>query len=355
MKRLDVIQTGGKLSLSYKLASGEKPDQREIDAILRKNMGNIKVPVFSSGLFSSSFKIDIHNADTLKKVLRNGVSMDRFLEIFADITKCLEDVERLQLRVSGLITDPEGIFVLKSTGTIEMVYIPCIVNEPKMNIFAFPIGLIDFATIIGGGESQLKKLRESIAAQSEISFEKVLDTVNTMRGLKEPQKQESQQTSDFGSYLSQETGFEKRTPQPDKYNQYDSAKDDRTAILNNDYKDDKTGGGDDTLLLYGNTTSKHIVTGYFESKIPQRSFTVREDSVIVGRSAKAGQSMAYNDAISSMHAEIIREDQRFYIVDNYSSNGTKINGFEIDPGARTELSDGDIVVFADEEFRFHIQ
>lgn len=354
MNRIDTIQTNGNISLTYKLASGEKPDQKEMDALLKKNMGNIKVPVFNSGLFKSSFKLEILNADSLKKVLSKGLELDRFLEIFGDIVKCLENVEKLQLRTSGLIMDLDGIFILRSTGTVQMVYIPCVVNEPMQNIFSFLIGIIDYARIQGGGENQLKKLRDSITSQAEISYANIMDIIDNLRGRRAPEKPKKQPSDDFGSYLSTENNIGNRKQETDAHQ---LSNQDRTTILNKGGKEDTTAAGSDaTLFLFGNTMNKpHMSTGFFESAIPQRSFTVKEDSVIIGRSEKAGQSLSYNDAVSSTHAEIIREDQRFYVVDNYSSNGTKINGYEIYPGERTELNDGDIVMFADEEFKFHIQ
>lgn len=62
--------------------------------------------------------------------------------------------------------------------------------------------------------------------------------------------------------------------------------------------------------------------------------------------------IADNPAISKSHADISRRDGVFYIVDNHSLNGTKVNGELIIPGKMVQLVNGSTISMANEQFSF---
>ena len=61
-----------------------------------------------------------------------------------------------------------------------------------------------------------------------------------------------------------------------------------------------------------------------------------------------------NDAVSSSHAYIAFKNNKYYLVDTNSTNHTYLNynNTPIPSNVETELSDGDKILFADEEFEF---
>ena len=76
---------------------------------------------------------------------------------------------------------------------------------------------------------------------------------------------------------------------------------------------------------------------------------------------KIGKKVGYSDyiiqgnsAVSRIHADILREDETFYIRDNGSTNGTYINGVRIPPQELIEIFDGDEIRLANERFEFHL-
>lgn len=58
-----------------------------------------------------------------------------------------------------------------------------------------------------------------------------------------------------------------------------------------------------------------------------------------------------NASVSRNHASIYIEDDKFYLTDNGSTNGTTIEGIRVQMGERAELSDGDIVSLGNEVFQ----
>lgn len=61
-----------------------------------------------------------------------------------------------------------------------------------------------------------------------------------------------------------------------------------------------------------------------------------------------------NNAVSRKHADILKEQSKYYIVDLGSTNGTYLNGKRIQPGVKEVLSEGMFVKFANSEFKIHI-
>ena len=61
-----------------------------------------------------------------------------------------------------------------------------------------------------------------------------------------------------------------------------------------------------------------------------------------------------NSTISRNHANIVCENNEYFIIDNNSLNHTYINGSQLIPNQRTKLNDGDTIVLANEVFTFNI-
>lgn len=81
-----------------------------------------------------------------------------------------------------------------------------------------------------------------------------------------------------------------------------------------------------------------------------------EDSIAVGRSTEQDTTFkpaidlggygGYQAGVSRKHAIITRHEGGLYIEDLGSTNGTRINGFELSPNRKYRLRDNDEVEFA---------
>lgn len=89
----------------------------------------------------------------------------------------------------------------------------------------------------------------------------------------------------------------------------------------------------------------------FGQMVPLLQFPFR-----IGRSQEHIElCIADNPAIGRLHAEILRENGVFYLVDLNSVNHTFLNGKQIPPGERRILHNRDQIILADEAFVFYIQ
>lgn len=76
----------------------------------------------------------------------------------------------------------------------------------------------------------------------------------------------------------------------------------------------------------------------------------------IGKSPKkCDYVISDNPTISREHAEIFSYDQRSFVKDLYSTNGTYLNQVQVLPDFRRELHHNDILQFSDESFRVLIE
>ena len=60
--------------------------------------------------------------------------------------------------------------------------------------------------------------------------------------------------------------------------------------------------------------------------------------------------VSHNPFISSRHAEILERNGRYFIRDIGSKNGTFVNGRKLSPNKEIQISNGDLLKFANEDF-----
>lgn len=71
----------------------------------------------------------------------------------------------------------------------------------------------------------------------------------------------------------------------------------------------------------------------------------------IGKDINSMDYVLGNASVSRNHATIYVEDDKFYIADNDSTNGTTIEGIRLQKGERAELDDGDIISLGNEVFQ----
>lgn len=90
-----------------------------------------------------------------------------------------------------------------------------------------------------------------------------------------------------------------------------------------------------------------------EHIIPQDSIslTIDKASVSIGRGSN-NDIVVPEKVISSLHATISYKNGQYYLEDNRSTNGTRLNNKLIEQNTKVTLKSGDIIHFAKYEFRF---
>lgn len=82
---------------------------------------------------------------------------------------------------------------------------------------------------------------------------------------------------------------------------------------------------------------------------------ISKDDYVIGQTeGNADFCVNGNSAVSREHAHIIRKENKYYIIDYKSTNGTYVDNRKIDKGTPVEITDGMIVRLANEEFKFEL-
>jgi type III secretion system (T3SS) inner membrane Yop/YscD-like protein len=113
----------------------------------------------------------------------------------------------------------------------------------------------------------------------------------------------------------------------------------------------QSGPGRKTVLL--TDKRKPPVVGWFVALTGEQKgedFRIRDGQNIIG-SASDADIVLRDTAISSKHASLRYKDQKFFITDLDSTNGTFVNDGN-EPVAREELKDNDIVRIGDVTLKF---
>ena len=97
------------------------------------------------------------------------------------------------------------------------------------------------------------------------------------------------------------------------------------------------------VSITDNTSKKHTVVlqlCFSKDNTQVLKFTT---TCMVGRDAVGGEYFSEYSTISRFHARIILETDQWYIEDNQSTNGTYLNGKQLEPLKKVLIQEGDAI------------
>ena len=109
--------------------------------------------------------------------------------------------------------------------------------------------------------------------------------------------------------------------------------------------------GETMVLLDGKNGNTNP---YIERKTSGEKVYITKRCMCIGKDKRdADYIISDNAAISRAHARLLYHDDRVYVVDEDSLNHTYVNEEKLLSQEEKEVVDGDVIIFADEEFVFH--
>ncbi len=105
---------------------------------------------------------------------------------------------------------------------------------------------------------------------------------------------------------------------------------------------------EETTILKPDSNSAYLIeTG----KSPPEYTEIKGTSFIIGRSPSIADMVIDDNAVGRIHAEIIKRDNDYYIVDKSSKNGTYLNDVRLD-AFEHKLESNYLIIFANREYKF---
>ncbi len=90
---------------------------------------------------------------------------------------------------------------------------------------------------------------------------------------------------------------------------------------------------------------------YIKSGVKKKVF-ITKDKFLIGKSVKSVDFLCDEEGVSRLHAQIVKDKNKFCLEDLNSTNGTYLNDIKIESGKRHYLENKDILKFAEKEYIF---
>ncbi len=339
MAKITEKSKGCQLIVKAKLSIGEKLDETELEKFSQKNVrGLLKVNRINKKKIEYTGPIGVRLYDRLKK----SISKYDFFFIMEQFVDLYRKMAQAQLNVNNVIFDIEHIFINEHTKELQFIYLPL------------------------------------LPAQKAEPFDTMYHMIYTAKPMPE---QENDYISRFVYFLRELPSFD-----PEKIEAY-IAKEDRSVVhiikrhptvsfMTDKQADyyahyDRESGEEATALLKEEETTVLFIeeeaTGLLEGDDYEKFATLyrvlTDETIQINKPVyRLGKEKSYSDyfvsnnhAVSRSHADIIRREQRYFIMDLNSKNKTFVNGVAITPRKEVEIHEGDNVRLGNEEFVFHSQ
>ena len=373
MAKIKVNVKDSQTFVKSKLDKKERINERELGILQNKLIRGFMRPSVEK---EKKIKYVAPLCIPLNKYLQTGLSKMEFYLIFAQIIETVKRIERNSLNINNLVMNPKYVFVNEKTKELFFVYQPLTTESISTNMFSFIYDVIYHTNLnLDEDHKFLNALKDFLSGLESFSTDEIEkyvlktypDVYKKIRREKPGQSQVLNEKKRYYDDADDDTGL---LDEDDTglLNEDDTGllveENDDTGLLVED--EDDTGllieDEDDTGLLVEDDPETSLLSESAATKVnPYIIRLSNGEQVRIHKPAfRVGKEKSYvdyfvtnNSAVSRIHADIITRNDRFFIVDNNSTNGTYINGLILEEKKETEIFDGDELKLANEKFEFH--
>lgn len=355
--------------LTYDLHIGEEVDQANYDLIHDKQLSGI-LPTFLSYSTleeqkTEGIKFNISARVTMREFFQKGAARKELLPVLHQIAETLMTCGQYTLDLNCLFLDVQYIYLNPETREPELLYLPIIKGKEEADIpkklkdiiLSLKYDISENATYISEITKFLEKNESfTLSGFLELLDEKMKDVPELMHLYQEGRIK--MPVMNLAQSEQPEPAQEDWTG-PKMVNAVDNvgkaqAKD--NEVTENESKDNMSGSGTlnvSTLesSLLNSSTKAYLKRVKTEEKvyISKRLFKIGKEKQFVD------YCIMDNPAISRSHANIVMENEEYYIMDMNSKNRTFVNGQIISGMKKVKLVHGSYIQLADEFFEFYLE
>ncbi len=373
--------------------------------MLRENIiPGLLTPMRAESNGMDAVQYDVSNLDTLRNYLSFSLSIRQLLSVFSQIISAALALEDYLLDNSLLVTDIGQIYYDREKNEVKMIYFlllgengPWRFEEKLFNLFKEIIFSARF--IVGDGDRHIAELLNSINDVKNSSLADFKEVVLKLEGLVSHDLGAVTESYENVSGVSDDEPVHNEVRQ-DCSDMNFMASDSKEAILEYDTGGtdraesgifsfvrklfanagggnshigseeesciiEEAGAGEFLQDKYGNNTvdgeTVVLVSGSMGAHTPYLIRSANNERIAINKRVfKVGKDGRYADyiiadnaAVSRAHAEFMIKDGKIYLTDEDSLNNTYINGSALVSRREYEVGEGDVILFADEEFVLH--
>ncbi|MCI8306649.1 MAG: FHA domain-containing protein [Lachnospiraceae bacterium] len=370
--------------------------------MLRENgPPGLLLPVRAERNGMDAVQYDVSGLDTLKDYLGFRLSMRQLLSVFSQIILAVQAIDEYLLDNSMLVTDIGQIFYDREKSEVKMIYYLLFgdhgqerFEEKLFHLFREIIFSARFA--VGDGDRHIAKLLNSINDARDYSLTDFKDVVlklekvvseelsaaensygNCQEAAEEPVQYgvtencrnmyysdmeaiHNIQEDNTADACREESGIRRFVRKLfAKVGVKEKAEEEENSfIMEEGVVAESACNGVQDGVFDGDTV---VLAGGIDPHTPYLIRSSNNERVFIGkrvfRIGKDGRYADYiiadNAAVSRAHAEFMIKDGKMYLTDEDSLNNTYINGSALVSRREYEVNDGDVILFADEEFVLH--
>ena len=281
--------------LAYVVREDEIIDDELLEDTVETNIDEIIYYTYGKVMGKECFKYNIQGFTTIKEYISKDISKDKFITMLLNIINTIRKLQFRGVKLKNIILKPEQIFINKNNLKIKMICIP-ISNK---NI-----------------DRTLKELLKEIILSAEFDYNENCKYVRDILRFVEE--------NDCNDFVVLQDGIEKCLDDSNK---------EQSNVPKKTEKREKQ-----QAYLIRLSTDERI-------NIDKPIFRIGKDK------HNADYKITNNTAVSRKHAEIIKKNNEYFILDVGSTNHTFINGDRIEEKKEIPLEDGDIIKLGNEEFK----
>lgn len=301
-----------------------------------------KVEVKKRSKKKSTLVCEVENLLPLSLYLKSSLSKNTFLDIVTKVIDVIKFCEDKLLNPNNLELRNEAIFIDPHTKKLKFVYWPIVNNQNYVAPKDFFKTLINKANLsnnqIDDWNQKYNLFFKNLKPFSLKNFEELILKLQG-KGLT------TQDIAPASRLLTHEddllTSSKKLEYSSDQiYNPIEASKNRaKRNNLENVFKDN----------IYNTKSCAYLLMKSKDIKIP-----IKKNLFKLGKSNHGIDFNISKNTISRHHADIIFENNTYYIIDQNSTNHTFVNKKLIQPYQPTKLNSGDIIKVANEELIFYI-
>lgn len=370
MNKIKQVKKNGKILLVIKSMKGQIWSENEVHAINNNKVyGLLHLDVIEKEK-KHTFKLfyDITGFISLKDYLKLPLNKESFIKLQKNIMENFQSLQNENFKIDNVLLDYDHVMINPRTQSMHFIYVPIqgFVHEVSLrkflrDFFKFCTFSSDedttyvkeFIDILNNGVHfsifDLEEFLKKIAVTKQKTDEKIKCSYC---------KKEIDKDSCFCPHCGKQViireGEKGKTYDPlkQKENQKKEAasitqgfSDKRTTLLPT-----KSGG---TMYLKDAANMKENPP-YLVRENNGEIIQILQDSFKIGSHQSGNDYIVFdNQAISRDHAEIIKDEEGFFIQDFNSTNKTYVNGSAITPHVKVKIQTGTIVKLANENFVFY--
>lgn len=305
------------------------------------------VSFFDTEIFSRTYYMyDVTGFITLEQYLKQELSKQQALVLIKSLASTLAQINEHEVAFNQLIFNDSLILVNAATGKASYLYYPFsrtsvtyntvvdqlrgvvgkLITEELENEQYIP-KLLNCCNQMDFSFSSLAEMCEELLSQQPIKKKNMMDGLKSSIGFVKRQKPE--RTSD-----KTEENSSVETPMPQRPMVIEAF---GTNVEDSKFSRAERVKVADAAAIIGSPTVQAI---YLVNTKDQTRIQINRNIFRIGSDEELSDYVLPDESIGKRHATIIRKGGKYYLIDNYSQTGTRVNGETATSGLECLLSDG---------------